>query len=65
MPIRTIGAFPSGTNENVVKIACAQVLPSENGMTGEEGGLRKMERYASKAASMGADGEQSESLPGV
>lgn len=37
------------------KIACAQVLPSENGVDGE-GGLDKLECFAEEAAARGADG---------
>jgi hypothetical protein len=48
-----------GVNEDAsqqYKIACAQVLPSENGVNGK-GGLDKLESYAKEAASKGADGE--------
>lgn len=57
MEIRTIGSLEQGDDESIIKIACAQVLPSQNGMTGEEGGLNKLAQYTAKAASLGADGE--------
>lgn len=38
------------------KIACAQVLPSKNGVDGK-GGLDKLETFAKEAAKRGADGE--------
>jgi len=39
----------------LLKIACAQVFPSENGINGE-GGLDKLEAYTKEAAGKGADG---------
>lgn len=46
----------SPDESSIYRIACAQVLPSENGITGK-GGLDKLEAYTKEAAKRGADGE--------
>jgi hypothetical protein len=51
---KVVGITPDESQQ--YKIACAQVLPSENGVNGK-GGLDKLELYAKEAASKGADGE--------
>lgn len=51
---KVVGITPDESQQ--YKIACAQVLPSENGVNGK-GGLDKLELYAKEAASKGADGK--------
>ncbi|PWN90300.1 carbon-nitrogen hydrolase [Acaromyces ingoldii] len=51
-PRHTPGLAPSDIDE--LRIACAQVLPSEQGPRGA-GGLDKLQRFAERAAQAGAD----------
>lgn len=52
-PPQIPGLEESATHQ--YRIACAQVLPSEDGITGD-GGLGKLQAYAEEAARLGADG---------